>query len=113
MHYRQWGGNMTDDLIENPEDLSDGVFVFKHEGVKLPEWLRSVVLSKGRLFIPAAAAGPELAISLCAMSDCVPMAWHQGHTFLPLDWVRKEYSHIPKMTQVCDQIERRMGRSPK
>jgi hypothetical protein len=77
-------------------------------GKQLPKWARSVALNTdGQIYIPAAMAGGENTILLCAIADNVEFIYEFEHIYLPLDYMRKQY---PKTRETCDVIERRVGK---
>lgn len=71
---------------------------------KLPQWMRSAAMSdSGTVFIPAAIAGDEKAVFLCAAYDGVEACVNRRHVFLPSRWVSSNY---PEIADICAKIER-------
>jgi hypothetical protein len=71
-------------------------------GRKVPRWqLRAARAADGTIFIPAALAGREQAIALCAAYDGVPAIVDAGHVYLPAGWIAREY---PAAAALCARI---------
>lgn len=76
------------------------------EGKRLPAWARTAFVDDdGVIFAPAAIAGNERAVLLCAMQDGVPLMSDKGHTYVPTSWIAQEY---PSQLGTCLSIERRI-----
>jgi hypothetical protein len=71
-------------------------------GRKVPHWQRRVArAADGTVFVPAAIAGREQAIALCAGFDGVPAIVEAGHVYLPVCWLALEY---PDVAELCARI---------
>lgn len=79
-------------------------FEFMSEsGCGMPTWRRSAGIDEeGRVYAPAALAGNEQRVFLCASWDGVPMASHLKHVYLPTTWLAREH---PDLREVCERIE--------
>ncbi|RUO42630.1 hypothetical protein [Idiomarina aquatica] len=74
----------------------------KPEGTRMPKWQRSAAISdEGIVFVPAAIAGNEQEVFLCANFDGTPITNYLKHLFVPAKWLSKEF---PETKEVCDII---------
>jgi len=72
---------------------------------KTPQWLLTAFRADdGTVYAPAAAAGREKEVLLCAGFDGVGMYVSRNHVYLPVAWLRSEY---PSLSVMWDAIERR------
>ncbi len=67
----------------------------------LPKWMRSFGVDiDGDIFVPAIYSGQsEMATMLCASYDGIPISSYKRHTFVPLEWLEKEYQKEPVLFQ--------------
>lgn len=73
---------------------------------KMPRWQRSAGLGDdGTVYAPAAMAGNEQAIMLCAGYDGVALVSYLNHVFVSTDWLSKEYPHLEGL---CESIARKV-----
>jgi hypothetical protein len=72
-----------------------------------PRWLLSAALDPETLtvFMPAAAAANETAVTLSASFDGIPLVSDEGHVYLPTKWLAQEY---PEIADLCQKIEKRV-----
>lgn len=69
----------------------------------IPKWRRTLAVSgDGTVFMPAAVAGDEKKVGLCALYDGVSAAVVHKHLFLPTDWLAREY---PVVADICANAE--------
>jgi hypothetical protein len=72
-------------------------------GRKVPRWQRRVArAADGSIFVPAAFAGREQAVALCAAYDGVPAIVEAKHVYLPVHWLALEY---PDVAELCGRIQ--------
>lgn len=73
------------------------------QGANIPAWKRSVGLDgTGTLLIPAAIAGNEERVLLCAMYDGTKYVNFKNHAYLPSDWLAREF---PECRDICVIME--------
>lgn len=66
------------------------------------KWQRVIGLSSGgTVYVPAAIAGNEQAVFLCALNDGILGKRHLNHDYVPADWLAREY---PKCAELCEII---------
>jgi len=76
------------------------------DGRKLTAWQRSYGVSEdGEFYVPAAIAGDEQKVMMCASYDGISVASYKGHLYVPLTWAKKEF---PDADEVWEAFERRM-----
>lgn len=74
----------------------------KPEGTRMPKWQRSAAISdEGIVFVPAAIAGNEQEVFLCANFDATSIVNYLNHLFVPADWLAKEF---PETKEICDVV---------
>jgi hypothetical protein len=72
-------------------------------GPAIPKWKRTLAVSDdGTVYMPAAAAGDENAVGMCASYDGVSAVVIQRHLFLPTSWLTREY---PEVADICANAE--------
>lgn len=71
------------------------------EGKKIPIWMRTLGASKesSDVFVPAAIAGDEQEVLLCAQIDAVLIAKDSDHYYVPASWLSNTY---PDTKALCD-----------
>jgi hypothetical protein len=76
---------------------------------RLPKWKRSLFISEdGVIYAPAAVAGGEMEVFLCAGYDGTKVLQdNENHTYYPLEWLKREF---PKARGTCETIERRLNK---
>jgi hypothetical protein len=80
---------------------------YKNQPKKSPAWMRSAGKAEdGTLFVPGAAAGPENQVFLAASFDGIPLAYFEGHLFVPADWLIREY---PETIELVELIAKRLS----
>lgn len=73
-------------------------------GHKLPKWKRTFGVSdSGTVFLPAAIAGNEQAVLLCAGYDGVEAATESNHLYVSTTWMAREY---PATAEICAAAEK-------
>ena len=78
----------------------------KQEGSPLTLWQRSYGISKdGEFYVPAAIAGDEQKVMMCASFDGIGIATYRKHLYIPLTWAKREY---PDAAEVWNAFENRM-----
>jgi hypothetical protein len=83
-------------------------YTFDAPGVDLPQWLRRILITDdGATYIPAAVAGDERHIAMCAAFDGCSIALdaprgQRRHVYLPTYWIAAEYPHL---AEVCAAAE--------
>ena len=72
-------------------------------GKKIPRWKRTLGFDKstGEVFVPAAIAGNEQNVLLCALYDGTRAAEFHKHMYFPANWVAKEF---PKTAEICNAM---------
>jgi hypothetical protein len=76
------------------------------QGTRKRQWkLCAAIDDNGVVFAPAAIAGNEQSVMLCAAFDGISAVINKRHFYLPTDWLAKEY---PAMADVFNTIERRV-----
>src|SRR5262245_36900902 len=62
-------------------------------GRRAPAWGRTFYVDEGsgEAYLPAALAGDEAAVLLCACFDAQPLYTAGRHAYAPLSWLRREY----------------------
>jgi|SRR6516165_2964543 hypothetical protein len=87
-------------------DVQDDSLRFEVSG-KGPRWARTawVMRSSGDIYMPAAAAGNETTVFLCAGFDNEPILRVHRHVYVRTSWVRREF---PKCADIADLIERKI-----
>jgi hypothetical protein len=81
-------------------------FSVKPPGTREPEWkFCAAIDDNGAVFAPAAIAGNEQSVMLCAAFDGISAVINKRHIYLPTEWLAKEY---PAMADVFSAIERRV-----
>ena len=76
------------------------------DGLKLTAWQRAFgVAEDGEFYVPAAIAGDEEKVMMCASYDGISVASYKGHFYVPLTWAKKEF---PDADEVWSAFERRM-----
>ena len=76
------------------------------KGQTVPRWqCQAACAADGTIFAPAAIAGNETAVFLCAGYDGVPCVVDAKHVYLPTDWLAREY---PAVRDICAVIEKRV-----
>ncbi len=69
---------------------------------KIPKWKRSVGLSnESVVFVPAAIAGNENNVYLCAAYDASQTVRYLNHIYVSADWLAIEF---PNTKAVCETI---------
>lgn len=69
---------------------------------KIPMWSRYIyVTDDGDIFAPAILAGNEHSVVMCALFDGTKMVRDNGHVYLPLAWMEKEF---PECKKGCDRL---------
>lgn len=72
------------------------------DGKKIPEWARSIGVSeRGQVFVPAGMGGKESEVVLCLMYDGVDSHLYLNHSFVPADWMAKEF---PATRELCEKM---------
>jgi hypothetical protein len=75
-----------------------------------PEWRRCVAVSDdGEVFAPAWIAGNEQKVGMCAAYDGGRAIVCDGHLYLPMSWLVREY---PKLQEMNDALMRNLQRKP-
>lgn len=70
-------------------------------GKRVAKWKRAFgVREDGEVFVPAAVAGDELEVMLCAAHDGTPVASAHGHVYVPSMWVEKEFPGSVEVAQL-------------
>jgi hypothetical protein len=71
---------------------------------KIPKWKRTLAVSHDgtTIYMPAAVAGNETKIGMCASYDGVSAAVIHKHLFLPTSWLTREY---PDIADICANAE--------
>lgn len=78
----------------------------KQEGLNLSLWKRTYGISKdGEFYVPAAIAGDEQKIMMCASYDGIGIAHYKNHLYIPLTWAKKEF---PDAAEVWNAFENMM-----
>jgi hypothetical protein len=81
-------------------------FSVRPPGTREPEWKFSAAIDdNGAVFAPAALAGNEQSVMLCAAYDSVTTSINKHYVYLPTAWLAKEY---PAMADVFNLIEQRV-----
>lgn len=75
----------------------------------LPAWVRTVIVTGGELFVPAAIGGDEAAIALSASVEGEPTIAMRGHAFVRLPWLVQECSSRLELVELLDLIELRIS----
>lgn len=91
---------------QDSQDEAEVVWVMTEKGKeRLPKWARSAaVRSDGTVFLPAAYAGNENMVFLCAGYDGdVPVLSANHHLYIPTWWIAREY---PELRERLEAIER-------
>ena len=71
-----------------------------------PDWLMSACLAPdGQVYSAAAMVGNEPLVGLRAAHDGVPIIVDEGHIYLPVAWLAKEF---PEWAEVMEAIEKRV-----
>ncbi len=71
-----------------------------------PKWTRTACLAEnGDVYMPAAVAGNERTVFLCAAYDGEPVTVRAKHLFVRTKWVASEY---PKIADLAQKIEARV-----
>lgn len=71
-----------------------------------PRWLASAAMAPdGTVFVPAAYAGDEHKVKLCAVFDGETILEKGGHIYVPSGWLAREY---PDTADLCELIGRRV-----
>lgn len=74
--------------------------------LKGERWQRTAGLDHaGQIWVPAAVAGNERSVMLCASFDNEPAIFREHHLFLRATWLRREF---PRAADILDVIEARI-----
>jgi hypothetical protein len=80
--------------------------VERPQGTQEPRWkFCAAIDAEGIVFAPAAIAGNEQAVMLCAAFDGIPAVISKHHVYLPTTWLADNY---PYMAEVFHRIEQRV-----
>jgi hypothetical protein len=80
--------------------------VKRPQGTREPQWkFCAAIDAEGIVFAPAAIAGNEQAVLLCAAYDGVSAVINKRHVYLPTTWLANEY---PDTADVFRRIEQRV-----
>ena len=77
----------------------------EREEIKVPQWLRTVAVLNGCVFVPAGIAANETAAVLSAIWGGVSTLSDGKHVYFPAWWMRREF---PLIEPLCKPIERRL-----
>lgn len=70
---------------------------------RLPKWAGTCFRDDaGEIFAPAAIAGSEMEVLLCASYDGTKIIEDHGHIYAPLSWLRREW---PKYERIWANVE--------
>lgn len=84
----------------------------KQEGVTLTLWKRSFGISTdGEFYVPAALAGDEQKVMMCASYDGIGIATYRKHLYIPLTWAKKEYPDAAEVWNAFENRVRELGGS--
>jgi hypothetical protein len=73
-------------------------------GNKVPAWMRRAALAPdGTIYVPAAIAGSETVVVLCASFDGIGVLQDSNHVYVPAKWLKEAY---PQAIEVATAIER-------
>lgn len=84
----------------------------KQEGSPLTLWQRSYGISTdGEFYVPAAIAGDEQKVMMCASFDGIGIATYRKHLYIPLTWAKKEYPDAAEVWNAFENRVRELGGS--
>jgi hypothetical protein len=67
--------------------------------------IKAALSDDGTVFIPAAVAGSEFKVMLCAECDGVVAVFVDRHLFVPVDWLAREFSEVADVCRaVAEQV---------
>lgn len=97
-------------------DLEDFIFyenamehLTSQQRKKIPVWAKTVAVSAdGVIYMPAAMAGSENEVMLCAGYDGTEGLIYMEHVYYPTNWMAKEFPKLLKTVQNIEQTIQRM-----
>jgi hypothetical protein len=73
------------------------------QGAAVPLWQRSGAIAEdGTVFIPAAITGSEKDVVARANTASITVVTYLEHSFVPAEWMGKEFSALKKMCDLMD-----------
>lgn len=86
------------------------ILVLDDETKKIPKWQRSILVAEDNtVFLAAALAGNETAISMAYGFDGGPAYIHRKHFFVPTHWLAKEYPALVELTKNAEKTASSAG----
>ena len=74
------------------------------EGKKIPKWKRSAGFSnESTVFVPAAIAGSENEVYLCAAYDGTQTVTYLNHIYVPAEWLGSEFSDTAAICEIMSK----------